>query len=251
MRRLAAFAVLLPLALRPDVAIAQNGLAPLSPFAARKAVTMLREQLPCLGCHQLRGEGGRIGPDLTTVRERRSPEYIAAMITDPQRTAPGSAMPRTPMSEATRATITRYLANLPGTAPPDGASSPAPSNVTSMGSSSSSQAQGSSDSADAPALYARWCASCHGVEGKGNGPNARFLRVMPANHADAALESRRPDDSLYDTIAAGGSVMNRSPWMPAFGESLSATEIRALVAHIRTLCRCQGPKWSRDGAKAP
>ena len=58
--------------------------------------------------------------------------------------------------------------------------------------------------------------------------------------------SARPDDSLFDTIAAGGAVMNRSPRMPAFGATLSAAEIRALVRHIRTLCRCEGPSWSRD-----
>jgi hypothetical protein len=39
--------------------------------------------------------------------------------------------------------------------------------------------------------------------------------------------------------------MNRSPRMPAFGATLSAAEIRALVRHIRTLCRCEGPAWSR------
>jgi mono/diheme cytochrome c family protein len=41
-------------------------------------------------------------------------------------------------------------------------------------------------------------------------------------------------------------VMNRSARMPAFGATLSAAEIRALVRHIRTLCRCEGPTWSRN-----
>jgi mono/diheme cytochrome c family protein len=35
--------------------------------------------------------------------------------------------------------------------------------------------------------------------------------------------------------------------MPAFGGSLGTPDIRALVAYIRTLCKCQGPQWSRDG----
>jgi hypothetical protein len=61
--------------------------------------------------------------------------------------------------------------------------------------------------------------------------------------------SKRSDDALYDTIAAGGAVMNRSPRMPAFGASLMPDEMRALVRHIRELCRCQGPEWSRDGAR--
>jgi hypothetical protein len=39
--------------------------------------------------------------------------------------------------------------------------------------------------------------------------------------------------------------MGRSPRMPAFGATLTSAEIRALVRHIRTLCRCEGPSWSR------
>jgi mono/diheme cytochrome c family protein len=206
------------------------------------------EQLSCLGCHRLKGEGGRVGPDLTTVRDRRSPDYIAAIVADPQGTAPGSAMPKVPMPEATRALVTRYLAtqagSAPSNAPSKAAASPAGVPATQAASSATSPANGAQ-------LYARWCASCHGTEGKGNGPNAPFLPVKPANHSDAAMESQRPDDSLYDTIAGGGGIMNRSPRMPAFGATLSPTEIRALVAHIRSLCHCQGPGWSRDGAKAP
>jgi cytochrome c2 len=78
-------------------------------FSRQKAESLFKAQLPCLGCHRLNGEGGTIGPDLTTVRYRRSPDYIAAMIADPQRVVPGSAMPRTLMPESTRELVTRYL----------------------------------------------------------------------------------------------------------------------------------------------
>lgn len=206
--------------------------APLTPFASHKAETLLREQLPCLGCHTLKGEGGKIGPELTTVRERRTPAYIASMVTDPQATAPGSAMPKTAMPEATRALIVRYLTSLPGSATSDAA--PPRPQVTANG--------------DGAALYARWCAACHGASGKGDGPNAGNLPVKPAAHSDAEAMAKRPDDSLYDTIAGGGAIMNRSPRMPAFGATLTPSEIRALVAHIRALCKCKGPEWSRDAS---
>lgn len=201
----------------------------LSPFSQRKAESLLKDHLPCLGCHKLNGDGGTIGPDLTTVQRRRSPEYIANMIADPQRTLPGANMPRISMPDSTRDLITRYLGGTPegsGSKPQDtGPNAP----------SSASGAQ----------LYLRWCGHCHGATGGGDGPNAKNLPVKPAQHSSREAMSNRPDDSLFDTIASGGAVMNRSPRMPPFGGTLSAADIRKLVRHIRTLCRCEGPAWSR------
>lgn len=206
-------------------------LEPLSPFSARKAEALLRNHLPCLGCHRLGRDGGAIGPDLTTVRERRSPAYIAAMIADPQRLVPGSVMPKTRMPDATRDLIARFLASQPGNAPDTPLPAPGPPVVP--------------PETDGAALYARWCVSCHGRTGRGDGPNAANLPVKPAAHASREAMSARPDDSLFDTIAGGGAIMNRSARMPSFGATLTPQEIRALVRHIRSLCRCEGPGWSR------
>ena len=99
------------------------------------------------------------------------------------------------------------------------------------------------------ALYGLWCSSCHGATGKGDGPNAKHLPVPPARHADAKTTAQRSDDALFDTIVGGGGIMNRSPRMPAFGESLSVSEVRSLVRYIRVLCQCEGPAWSRGSVK--
>ncbi len=61
--------------------------------------------------------------------------------------------------------------------------------------------------------------------------------------------SLRPDDTLFDAIAAGGYILGKSNRMPAFGQTLSNAEMRGLVRYIRELCRCEGPAWSRDGAR--
>jgi mono/diheme cytochrome c family protein len=219
------------------LAPASSGAQSLSAFSKQKAERLLKDHLPCLGCHKLNGDGGTIGPDLTTVRERRSPAYIVAMISDPQRVVPGSAMPRILMPESTRLLISQYLAERPGSASDNGAAVTRPATPEGRAATPTTP--------DGPALYARLCASCHGTSGKGDGPNALNLPLKPAVHSSGDAMSARPDDSLFDTIASGGAVMNRSPRMPAFGATLSAAEIRALVRHIRTLCRCEGPAWSR------
>jgi mono/diheme cytochrome c family protein len=58
--------------------------------------------------------------------------------------------------------------------------------------------------------------------------------------------STRSDDVLFDGIYAGGRILNRSPRMPAFGESLSVDEIRSLVRYMRSLCGCRQPAWARE-----
>ncbi len=207
----------------------------LSRFDRQKAEWLLRERLPCLGCHRLDREGGTIGPDLSTVADRRSDRFLLAMVTDPQATLPGSRMPRIPMPAEWRALIVSLLAERrsAGAAPVD-PSAPADSVRLSTVS-------------DGAALYARVCAGCHGAEGKGDGFNAANLPVPPTAHADSAYMARRPDDTLFDGIFAGGYVLNKSNRMPAWGETLSRDQIWALVGYLRRLCRCRGPAWGKTG----
>jgi len=205
---------------------------PLSPFERAKTAALLRDRYPCLGCHQLQDVGGRIGPDLTEVRSRRSPAFVYAMITDPQRMSPGTVMPLVPMPRGAAEQLASYLLQGTGPGPSEPLRRPGPATGLPEG--------------DAGALYGRFCAACHGATGRGDGANAAYLPVRPAAHASAAEMSRRSDDALFDTIFAGGLVMNRSNLMPPYGRTLARSQIWALVRHIRSLCRCDGPAWSRE-----
>jgi nitric oxide reductase subunit C len=49
----------------------------------------LWEKNNCMGCHTLLGEGAYYAPELTRVYERRGPEFIKAMLRDPQAMYPG------------------------------------------------------------------------------------------------------------------------------------------------------------------
>jgi mono/diheme cytochrome c family protein len=206
---------------------------PLSPFARAKAEALLRDHLPCLGCHELHGQGGRIGPSLSDVTTRRDRAYIARMIADPQGTVPGTVMPRLPLDDGTWRLLVGYLTS---TAPDTLAARPAPL-----------PPRPTTADTNGAVLYGRHCVDCHGVAGAGDGSNARYLPVRPASLGTGEYLSGRPDDALYDAIAGGGAIMGRSPRMPAFGGSLAPTQITALVRYLRALCRCQGPAWSLDG----
>ena len=203
----------------------------LSPFDVAKAEWLIRNRLPCLGCHELGGEGGTIGPSLSELKGRRTPDHVYSMIRDPQ----GAIMPRVPMSQATLELIASYLVQREPTPGAPRRVPPAP-----VGRSSTTMAGVPAD------LYARYCSPCHGVGGGGDGYNAPFLPVRPTAHADQTYMSTRSDDALFDAIYAGGYIMNRSNRMPPFGQTLAREQIWSLVRYLRTLCRCEGPTWSRD-----
>ncbi|HKQ38350.1 MAG TPA: c-type cytochrome [Verrucomicrobiae bacterium] len=206
--------------------------ASMSAFAKRKAKSLLTEKLSCFGCHRFGEAGGRIGPDLAYVRERLQPEYVRNMVRNPRETNPHTIMPQVPMPEETLKLIANLLLH----------SDEKPMESRYLSLTDNALLSGTNN-------YAKYCAGCHGEDGRGNGFNAAFLPQKRTAHANAADMSRRPDDTLFDAIHSGGYIVNRSRLMPPWGESFSAKEIRDLVAHIRTLCRCEGPGWSRDNAK--
>jgi mono/diheme cytochrome c family protein len=211
----------------------------LSHFARRKAERMIRETLPCLGCHQFDRAGGRIGPDMSGLKSRLQPSFVLRIIEDPQHTVRESIMPKVPMQAADRTLIATFLANrekkmeLPAYLP-----------LIPMLSTAEP------DTGRAAALYAHYCSPCHGIRGGGNGFNARFLPVPPTNHTDAALMRLRTDDTLFDGIYSGGAILNKNHLMPGFGQTLAREDIRALVRYLRQLCSCEAPRWSNNSSTA-
>jgi mono/diheme cytochrome c family protein len=214
----------------------------LSAFAKRKAELLLTEKLSCLGCHRLGEKGGKIGPDLTAVRERLRPEYVYQMIKDPRAMNPNTIMPKIPMTEEWIQLIANFLLQQQEPAREAKYLSLTDNPPIAFEVASNMPA------ADARKNYMTYCAACHGDEGSGNGFNAQFLSAKPTIHADAKAMALRPDDTLYDAIHSGGYVVNKSQLMPPWGGALGAQEIRSLVGFIRTLCQCQEPAWARDNS---
>jgi nitric oxide reductase subunit C len=81
--------------------------AALSPGAA------LVQQESCLACHALGDLGERTGPRLEYVGTRRSPQYVADYLADPQRFTPGTSMPAYgQLGEPQRRALAEFIATL-------------------------------------------------------------------------------------------------------------------------------------------
>jgi len=87
--------------------------------------------------------------------------------------------------------------------------------------------------------YQWYCAQCHGIKGKGDGINAKFLTVPPRNHTKAEYLETRTDEQFFEAIKFGGLSVGRAPCMPAWGNTLNDSTIHELVRYIRELCQCE------------
>jgi mono/diheme cytochrome c family protein len=94
-------------------------------------------------------------------------------------------------------------------------------------------------------LYETHCAICHGLAGKGDGAGARVIRQSIRDFSNPAAMREVEDRFLFEIIKKGSSQFGRSNAMPSWGMKLSDEEIRAVVAHIRTLASAGGGPGQR------
>ncbi|WP_447980642.1 c-type cytochrome [Candidatus Nitrospira bockiana] len=91
------------------------------------------------------------------------------------------------------------------------------------------------DASPGRSLYEQHCARCHGGHGRGDGPQARWQMVAPANFHSSA--SRAKSDEQLLAVITHGVIF--SP-MHAWGDRLTLRQRQELLAYIRTLAE-SGP----------
>jgi len=92
-------------------------------------------------------------------------------------------------------------------------------------------------------MFKQYCASCHGIDGKGQGPLASMMKVPPANLT--TLAKRHGGKFPYDYVSnilrygPGPSILHGSPDMPPWGpifQYIDKNDERAVQQRIKNLC---------------
>lgn len=82
---------------------------------------------------------------------------------------------------------------------------------------------------DGDEIFLKYCASCHGKDGRAKTLKAKFNHAR--NLSNPTWQAVVSDEHMYESILRGKGRM------PAFAKKLSVNEIAALVTYVRVLKR--------------
>ena len=86
------------------------------------------------------------------------------------------------------------------------------------------------DPAKGKALYEKHCLTCHGPQGKGDGPAGRMLKPPAADFTSSASKKKSEAD-LMQVVENGKPGTAMAPWK----SQLSQAELNDLIGYVMTL----------------
>jgi cbb3-type cytochrome oxidase cytochrome c subunit len=179
----------------------------------------------------------RTGPDLTNEGGRFPSEWQKAHLISPRAVKPGSIMPSfSYLSEQDMNDLVQYIQTLGNkrttTAFVQAPDEYMPTTPQGRGLAARKSVDTNSDAAAnaGRGIYTQNCAACHGLEGRGNGPNAITLEKKPPN-LTRDYYKQYPDEQWFYRISEGVTGTR----MPRFGEILTEEQRWYLVAYLKTL----------------
>lgn len=96
-------------------------------------------------------------------------------------------------------------------------------------------------SVETETVFKFYCAQCHGLGGKGDGPNVtKDFPVTPRDFTSAKEMDKLSDADMKNVILDGGPAVSKSPLMPPWGKTLTSEQVDGLIKHLRKLCKCKG-----------
>ena len=98
------------------------------------------------------------------------------------------------------------------------------------------------DLATAQKQFKKYCAKCHGADGRGDGEQAAMLEHKPKDWTNCVEMMKISDEDRFQIAKFGGQqVHGQRCEMPGMGKALSDDEIRGLVVYMRSFCPQQPP----------
>ncbi len=238
-----------------------------NPSLIEQGEKLFRKKKSCFACHQLEGEGGLVGPDLSRAGFSYTSEWIFTWIGNPQSVKPESKMPNLGLDNEECRAITAFLASLKG----EGIKKKWDAYLTSSG----DPVKGKKLFFDSEGKAN--CGKCHTVNGQGGevGPQLSFVgssrrkafllesilnprAVITSGYSSILILTKKgkfitgvklnEDDSSIDLMDKEGNTLHVSKdeikkfktqkisIMPGnFKDILTQDEVRHLLAYLGTL----------------
>jgi nitric oxide reductase subunit C len=175
----------------------------------------------CMGCHTLFGEGAYYAPELTKVYERRGPDFIRAMLRDPEAMYPGQR--RMQNYHFGDREIEDLLAFLQWAGAVDLNGFPAKATLMPIALPAGGD-QGVAPNVDRPQVFNQLCVACHALGGQGGA-------VGPALDGVGARRDRTYlQQWLTDPHAVKADA--RMPKLPLTTGQID--ELVAFLSHLKT-----------------
>jgi mono/diheme cytochrome c family protein len=188
----------------------------------------------CLGCHQARGVGGILGPDLTEQGEKTKHEYsfqnirgdqsisnwLKEHFRDPEMVSPGSQMLSIKLDEGEMEALATFVMGL---AKPD-------ISFEYFSMETLNEFKGNRQSLDGEAGFFYLCSACHGKQGEGKGYE-EFKTGIPAIGNPDFLRVASPEYISF-TLKKGRSLRQMGSWEEGIS-GLSSSELEGITSHLK------------------
>lgn len=97
-------------------------------------------------------------------------------------------------------------------------------------------------------VFYQYCVWCHADATPAGPSNRSNLTPVPPLLDDGAALNAESDEYLQNIITLGGSAMGKSAMMPPYGRTLSAEEIRSVIAFTRAIAQPSYQPPGRPGS---
>ena len=98
-------------------------------------------------------------------------------------------------------------------------------------------------------VFYQYCVWCHADATPAGPSNRSNLTPVPPLLNDGAALNAESDEFMQNIITLGGSAMGKSAMMPPYGRTLSADEIRSVIAFTRAIAQPPYQPPGRPGSQ--